>query len=143
MPFSDGDEHELVGRLRDAGEIALSLVAERSGEIVGHVLFTPAVADNGRLGWFALGPVSVTPEWQRRGIGTRLIEAGLALLRENGATGCALVGNPDFYFRFGFRPTPDLVPEGEPAEYYQQLRLDPAGRETVVSFHPLFHGERA
>lgn len=143
MPFADGDEQELVGKLRDADVLALSLVAEHANKIVGHVAFTPATAADGSSGWFALGPVSVTPEWQRSGIGTLLIENGLRQLRDRLATGCVLVGNPAYYARFGFRCSPHLAPEGEPAEYYQRLALTSDAPELVVGFHPLFHGDPA
>ena len=143
MPFADGDEQELVGKLRDAGALTLSLVVEHANEIVGHVAFTPATTADGSNGWYALGPVSVAPEWQRRGIGTLLIENGLGQLRDRVATGCVLVGNPVYYARFGFRGAPHLAPEGEPAEYYQRLALADDAPEISVGFHPLFHGEPA
>ena len=143
MPFAEGDEQELVGKLRDAGVLTLSLVAEHANEIVGHVAFTPATTADGSTGWYALGPVSVAPEMQRRAIGTLLIENGLAQLRDRLATGCVLVGNPAYYTRFGFRGAPHLAPEGEPAEYYQRLALASDAPEISVGFHPLFHGDHA
>lgn len=141
MPFADGDEQELIGKLRDAGTLVLSLVAEQAGKIVGHVAFTPAFAADGTPGWYALGPVSVAPELQRMGIGTRLIENGLTQLRDRLAIGCVLVGNPVYYARFGFRGAPHLAPEGESAEYYQQLILTNGALEMIVGFHPLFHSD--
>jgi putative acetyltransferase len=143
MPFADGDEQELVGKLRDAGVLTLSLVAEHANEIVGHVAFSPATTADGSAGWYALGPVSVAPELQRRGIGTLLIETGLAQLSDRLATGCILVGNPAYYARFGFRAASHLAPEGEPAEYYQRLALASDAPEISIGFHPLFHGEPA
>lgn len=103
MPFSDGDEQELVDRLRADGDLALSLVAvDASGAIIGHIGFSPVTIDDAACGWFQMAPVSVSPARQRQGIGSALIEAGLARLREQGAMGAAVVGNPTYYERFGF-----------------------------------------
>jgi putative acetyltransferase len=140
MPFSDGDEQELIGKLREAGALALSLVAEKEEVLVGQVTFSPAFAADGSPGWYALGPVSVAPELKHQGIGSQLIEAGIAWLRERDAAGCILVGNPAYYNRFGFRLFPALAPVGEPAEYFQILLLGLTEAKVVVGFHPLFRG---
>jgi putative acetyltransferase len=116
MPFADGDEQQLIGKLREAGALALSLVAERDGVVVGQVTFSPAFAADGSTGWYALGPVSVEPELKHQGIGGQLVRTGIAWLREQDAAGCVLVGNPAYYSRFGFRLFPELCPLGEPAE---------------------------
>lgn len=138
MPYADGDEQELIGRFRNAGVLALSLVAEKDGKMVGQITFTPAFAADGSAGWFALGPVSAEPELKHQGIGSQLIQAGIAWLKEQNAAGCILIGNPAYYSRFGFLPFPDLTPEGMPAEYYQILPLGAAQPDVVVGFHPLF-----
>jgi putative acetyltransferase len=140
MPYADGDEQELIGRFRDAGALALSLVAEKDGVVVGQITFTPAFAADSSHGWYALGPVSVEPELKHQGIGSQLIRAGVAWLREQEAAGCILIGNPAYYSRFGFLPFPQLAPEGMPAQYYQILPLSVAVPDTVVGFHPLFSG---
>jgi putative acetyltransferase len=139
MPFADGDEQELIGKLRAAGALALSLVAEKDGVVVGQSTFSPAYPTDGTSGWYALGPVSVAPELKHRGIGSKLILAGIAWLRDQDAAGCVLVGNPVYYSRFGFRPFPTFAPEGEPAEYFQILPLRVVKPDVVVGFHPLFH----
>lgn len=139
MPFADGDEQELIGKLRDAGALSLSLVAELDGNVVGQVTFTTAFAADGSPGWYALGPVAVEPALKHQGIGSQLIEAGIAWLREQDAAGCVLVGNPAYYCRFGFLPFPALAPTGEPAEYYQILPLRVEQPDGVIGFHPLFH----
>lgn len=140
MPFADGDEQELIGRFRDAGVLALSLVAEKDGVLVGQITFTPAFAADGSPEWYALGPVSVEPELKHQTIGSQLIQAGIAWLKEQDAAGCVLVGNLAYYSRFGFRSFPEFAPEGEPAEYFQILPLGVAEPGAVVGFHPLFHG---
>jgi putative acetyltransferase len=139
MPYAAGDEQELIGKLREAGVLALSLVAEKDGIVVGQVSFSPAFAADGSPGWYALGPVSVEPELKHKGIGSQLIRAGILWLKEQEAAGCVLVGNPAYYSRFGFRLFPELAPEGEPAEYFQILPLRIEGPATVVGFHPAFH----
>ncbi len=140
MPYAAGDEQELIGKLRDAEALALSLVAEKDGAVVGQVTFSPAFAADGSPGWYALGPVSVEPELKHQGIGSQLIRAGISWLKERQAAGCVLVGNPAYYSRFGFRLFPDLSPEGEPPEYFQILPLGIVEPNMIVGFHPLFHG---
>ncbi|RUL98736.1 GNAT family N-acetyltransferase [Rhizobium chutanense] len=102
MPYSDGTEAEIIRRLRAAGDLTISLVAEQDGEVLGHVAFSPVTIDGAQDGWFGLGPISVKPERQRQGVGKALIARGLELLRETGASGCVLIGNPDIYSRVGF-----------------------------------------
>jgi putative acetyltransferase len=138
MPYADGDEQELIDKLREAGALALSLVAEKDGVLVGQVTFSPAFAADGSSGWYALGPVSVEPELKHQGIGSQLIRAGITWLRQQDAAGCVLVGNPAYYNRFGFRLFPELAPEGQPVEYFQILPFREAEPEAVVGFHPVF-----
>lgn len=138
MPFSEGDEQNLIGALRAAGALTLSLVAEREGCVVGHVAFSPAYTGGSQGEWFALGPVAVEPVLQARGIGSRLIRHGLGLLAEQGAAGCILVGDPRYYARFGFLPAPSLAPDGQPAEYFMVLPLAAQRPATTIDFHPLF-----
>lgn len=138
MPYAEGDEHELVDILRSASRLYLSLVAELEGLVVGHIAFSRARASDESSNWFALGPVSVLPSLQKQGIGSALIEAGLAKLANEGATGCILTGDPDYYARFGFVLAPELAPPGEPAEFFQVKLLNgtiPSGR---IHFDPAF-----
>ncbi|SIN84176.1 putative acetyltransferase [Parasphingorhabdus marina DSM 22363] len=141
MPYSDGDEQQLIDRFRNAGALELSLVAEQDGAVVGQVTFTRAFAADGSTGWYALGPVAVEPELQSQRIGQQLIEAGLAELRNREAAGCILVGNPEYYQRFGFQGFPELCPDRQPADYFQILPLGVAEPDVVIEFHPLFYAE--
>jgi putative acetyltransferase len=138
MPFADGDEQLLIGKLRDAGALTLSLVAESDGVVVGQITFSPAFAANGSPEWYALGPVSVEPALKHQGIGGQLIRAGIAWLQDQDAAGCVLIGNPTYYSRFGFRVFSELAPAGTPAEYYQVLPLAIEKPNVIVEFHPLF-----
>lgn len=88
-PFSHQTEPFIIRELRRAGSLALSLVAESDGRVVGHVAFSPVAMSDGTPGWYGLGPGSVLPEYQRRGIGSALINTGLERLRAGGARGCA------------------------------------------------------
>ena len=139
MPFAAGDEQALMGKLRDVGALTISLVAELDGRVAGHAAFSPAFAKDGSQGWFALGPISVEPGLQRRGIGGRLIGEGLARLRRMDAAGCIVLGDLAYYPRFGFRPFPQFAPEGEPAEYFMILPMGVAAPACVLEFHQAFH----
>ena len=123
MPFSDGSEPHIINRLRTDGDLTLSLVAEINGEIVGQITFSPVSLD-GLADWYGLGPVAVDTDWQRgqkgTNIGSALIHAGLSRLKALGANGCVLIGNPDYYSRFGFR-SGGLTYGEVPGEYVQWL----------------------
>ena len=140
MPYSDGTEHALVGALRDAGALAVSLVATEEGRLVGHVAFSPVTVDGRDVGWFGLGPISVEPTLQDRGIGSALVRAGIERLRRLGAGGCVLVGAPGYYGRFGFETDPRLTYAGAPASVFQGLVLRDPMPEGAVRFHPAFGG---
>ncbi|EAQ78486.1 GNAT family N-acetyltransferase [Blastopirellula marina] len=104
--FPTAIENEIVDQLRDCGCDQLSLVAEEDGQIIGQILFTPATIEkNGRVvrGW-GLAPVSVSPKAQRRGVGAQLIETGLAQLRDSGALFVIVLGDFNYYPKFGFQP---------------------------------------
>jgi len=135
---SSGTEGAIVDALRAADMLTVSLVATEDGVIVGHVAFSPVTIDGADLGWFGLGPVAVSPDHQRRGIGARLIEAGLAQLRDAGAQGCVVLGDPAYYARFGFESDPALAYPGVPAEYFQRLVLDGSPPIGEVAYHQSF-----
>jgi len=106
MPFSEGTEPHIINALRADGDLTLSLVAEVGGTIVGQITFSPVRLEE-LPDWYGLGPVSVAPNWQKGqksvSIGSALINTGLSRLKALSANGCVLVGNPDYYSRFGFR----------------------------------------
>ncbi|UUO05622.1 N-acetyltransferase [Blastopirellula sp. J2-11] len=104
--FPTAIENEIVDQLRDSGCDQLSLLAEEDGQITGQILFTPATIEKaGRVvsGW-GLAPVSVLPQAQRRGVGAQLIETGLAQLRDSGALFVIVLGDSNYYPKFGFQP---------------------------------------
>ena len=138
LALSRHTEHFIVAVLRAAGGLTLSLVAEEAGRVVGHIAFSPVTVSDGTPAWYGLGPVSVVPERQGRGIGGRLIEEGLARLEALNARGCCLVGHPDYYPRFGFRNAEGLVVEGVPAEVFFVLPFDGPVPRGSVRFHDAF-----
>lgn len=142
MPFADGDEHELIDALRSAGALTVSLVAEHDDCIVGHIAIAPASAADHSTDWYAIGPVSVSPGFQRRGVGTRLVNAGLQRLIGRRAQGCILTGDPAYYLRFGFRVAAALAPEGEPAEFFMVKQLGETAPQSPFRFHPAFQNAR-
>lgn len=139
MPFGDGDEQELTDALRNAGALALSLVADRHDQVIGHVAISVAVPEDCSRGWYALGPVSVLPAYQRCGVGSALIRRGLEELVKLGATGCILTGDPDFYRRFGFHLEPSLAPPEEPTEYFMVKFICGQRATRPISFHRAFY----
>jgi putative acetyltransferase len=118
-PYTSHTEHFIVNALREAGELVVSLVAEVNGVVVGHVAISPVSVSDGVRGWFGLGPISVIPEQQGRGIGSLLVREALSHLRARGASGCVVLGEPAFYQRFGFKNESGLVLRDVPPEYFQ------------------------
>jgi putative acetyltransferase len=138
-PYSRQTEQFIVHALRKAVALTVSLVAEVDGKVAGHVAFSPVKISDGSSGWYGLGPVSVLPELQRQGIGKALIREGLARLKAAEASGCMLVGDPDYYKRFGFRNFPELIHEGIPQQYFVVLPFGKTVPRGTVTFHEAFH----
>jgi len=138
LEISDHTEQFIIEALRAAGALAVSLVAERDGRVVGHIAFSPVTMSDGTPGWYGLGPVAVTPAYQRRGIGTALVREGLSRLRGLHAAGCCLVGHPGYYGRFGFENAEGLGLEGVPPEAFFALSFDGNVPRGAVVFHEAF-----
>jgi len=144
LEISNHTEHFIVAALRAARALAVSLVAEVDGRVVGHVAFSPVTISDGTRDWYGLGPVSVLPEFQRQGIGTALVREGLSRLEKMKARGCCLVGHPEYYRRFGFENVTGLEHEGVPPEVFFALSFDGHVPQGTVEFHEAFKadGER-
>jgi putative acetyltransferase len=138
LEISNQTEHLIVEALRAAQALAVSLVAELGGSVVGHIAFSPVTLSDGTRDWYGLGPVSVHPDHQRRGIGKQLVEEGLSRLAALGARGCCLVGHPEYYRQFGFENTEQLSYEGVPGAYFFVLAFDGRVPDGEVRFHEAF-----
>ncbi len=133
---STGTEAGIVERLRAEGALALSLVAEEEGRVVGY-LAASAARIGTQDGWGLIGPLAVLPSRQRQGIGTALIAEALRRLRET-CRGAALVGDPAYYGRFGFRAFPGLGVAGCPPEVVQALPFETTEPHGELIHHPAF-----
>jgi putative acetyltransferase len=138
VEISNHTEQFIIEALRSAKALTLSLVAEVDGRVVGHIAFSPVAISDGTKNWYGLGPVSVLPEYQRRGIGKALIQEGLSRLKKLSAKGCCLVGHPQYYRKFGFENVAGLVHEGVPQEVFFALSFDGGLPEGDVMFHEGF-----
>lgn len=141
LEISNHTEQFIVLALRTAGALAVSLVAEMDGGVIGHIAFSPVTLSDAARDWYGLGPVSVLPTHQRQGVGKALIREGLARLRELHAKGCCLVGHPDYYKKFGFKNISGLVYEGVPQEVFFALSFDGSYPQGNVVFHEGFNAD--
>ncbi len=137
-PYSAQTEHFIINALRAAKSLSLSLVAEIDGNVVGHIAFSPVTFSDGSHNWYGVGPVSVSPEFQKQGCGKSLMNEGLTTLKASGAEGCVLVGDPQYYVRFGFRSPRDLSHAGVPPENLLVLPFGENIPRGEVIFHQAF-----
>lgn len=137
-PHSSHTEQFIVNALRRAGQLSISLIAADAEDIVGHVAISPVSVSDGSKGWYGLGPVSVAPACQGKRIGTRLVEQALLELRALHACGCVVLGEPDYYRRFGFEAAPALTLPGVPPMYFQAIVFAGNTPSGVVSYHEAF-----
>ena len=137
-PISHHTEQFIINALRDANALTISLVAEIDGRVVGHIAFSPVIISDGTEDWYGLGPVSVLPDYQQQGIGKSIINKGLSLLKNMGGKGCALVGDPNYYKRFGFKNYPELIHDGVPQEVSLALPFNEKVPQGTVVFHEGF-----
>jgi putative acetyltransferase len=101
--FPTAAEADLVDRLRKGGKAAVSLVAVDAGQIVGHVVFSPVTFDPPlAVTAFGLAPMAVLADHWKHGVGRRLVQNGLAECHARGACLVVVLGEPDYYERFGF-----------------------------------------
>ncbi|MCD4703330.1 MAG: N-acetyltransferase, partial [Methanosarcinaceae archaeon] len=128
--FGEPNECELIANLRKNSQFIsdLSLVAEKDGDIVGHILFFPISIStpSGNVDSLSLAPVSVLPPYQRQGIGTSLIRTGIDVAEQLGYTSVIVLGHPDYYPMFGFKPASQWdirCPYDAPDEAFMALEL--------------------
>lgn len=144
--FGRTNEATLVDQLRGV-ESVISLVAVRSHQIVGHICFSPVTiaGDCPPTGLcFGLAPVAVSPDLQRQGIGTQLIQQGIEVCRQQGGIAIVVLGHPDYYPRFGFVPASQMGLRCEydvPDESFMGLELQPGALQHcqgIVHYRPEF-----
>jgi putative acetyltransferase len=138
-PHTSHTERFIVSALRQAGKLTLSLVADAGGEVIGHVAVSPVAISDGAIAWFGLGPLSVLPEHQHQGVGSRLMREALRILRAQDAAGCVLLGDPGYYGRFGFQADPSLTLLNAPPEYFLAISFRSSRPRGTVSYHEAFN----
>ena len=137
-PYSRNTEQFIINALRAANALTISLVGEIDGKLVGHIAFSPVTFSDGSKNWYGVGPISIRPACQKQGIGTKLVNEGLNLLKDLGAEGCVLVGDPKYYIRFGFKSPNELKYEGVPQENFLALPFCNRIPKGTVQFHRAF-----
>jgi len=143
--FGRSNEARLVEMLRRANKVILALVAVNDGQLVGHILFSPVTIADAPQDFVAAGlaPVGVLPEFQKMGIGSRLIREGLLDCRRDGCDAVVVLGDPRYYSRFGFLRASDhqLDNEYHAHEEFMVMELKEAALQEVrgmVKYPPEF-----
>lgn len=113
-------------------------MAESEEKVIGHIAFTNISIDEKAVSWMGLAPVSVLPNHQGEGVGSALIIEGLERIRKSGMNGCVVLGEPEYYNRFGFHQSERLKLEGVPPEYFLANSFTEDIPSGVVEYHPLF-----
>ncbi|MFC1650023.1 GNAT family N-acetyltransferase [Candidatus Latescibacterota bacterium] len=148
MAFETDAEAKLVDSVRAEGIALISLVAIFEGRIAGHILFTPVSIDNEHESesLMGIGPVAVLLEFQKRGIGSKLIREGLSVCENNGTSAVFVLGHVEYYPRFGFEPVAQHGLHYKESQYDQYFFVRELIPETLknlsgsVHFHSLFDG---
>ena len=143
--FGDNQAADLVELLRNRNKAVISLVAVSSHRVIGHVLFSPVTVSNAPLAFRALGlaPLAVLPEFQNRGVGSRLTEAGLESCRQQVYDVVVVLGHPTYYPRFGFSTARafGLDNEYNAEDAFMVMELKPGallGIQGLVQYAPEF-----
>lgn len=124
---SDGDEHDLIERVRHSSDYIpeLSLVAVSDDIVLGHIMFSKISVGESEA--IALAPLSVRTDWQRKGIGKSLVTEGHRLASKMGHSCSVVLGNPDYYSKFGYEKASNhgiVAPFDVPDDYYMVCELD-------------------
>lgn len=132
-----------MDRLRLEADPVVSVVAVEDATVLGHILFSPVTLDTaGSALVMGLAPMAVRPDRQRQGIGSELVRYGLERCRELGAVAVVVLGHPEYYPRFGFKPASGFGVRSEydvPDDAFMLLELE-AGTVSpgVVRYHCAF-----
>lgn len=137
-PYSQQNEHRIVEGLRNNNGLALSLVAEEGRKVIGHLAFSPVLIKGKDIGYYGLGPVAVTPEKQGRGTGSAMIREGIRQMALK-AKGLVVLGEPEYYERFGFKSHKGLILKGVPPENFMAYLFDGTPQKGEVEYHKAFY----
>lgn len=144
--FGTSAEAQLVDQLRAGNKAVVSLVAQRGAKVVGHIFFSLVTVTNAPESFRGAGlaPMSVLPEFQNQGIGSRLVRAGLVACQEAGYDIVVVLGHLHYYPRFGFATAKDhgLKNEYDAADAFMVLELRKGALEGIsglVKFASEFH----
>lgn len=114
------DEHYLVHKLRTHSDFMpeLDFVAVKDSAVIGSIMFARSCLldeNDKKLDTITFGPVSVHPDYQRQGIGSKLITHAMGVATEMGHSAVVIYGNPVNYVKFGFKGSKSYhisTPEG-------------------------------
>lgn len=145
--FESKAEANLVNALRNSGCKFISLVAEIESEVVGHILFTPVelTENKNNLKIMGLAPMAVLSQFQNRGIGSKLVSAGLEICKSQGSDAVAVLGHPAYYPKFGFTPSVNFDIKSEydvPTDVFMILELVPEAlkdHKGIIKYHEEFN----
>jgi putative acetyltransferase len=146
LAFGGSSEADLVDALRKHADPHISLVAALEDQVVGHIFFSPVSIESQGDTFTAMGlaPMAVLPDYQRRGIGTDLVWAGLEACRSVGHEVVVVLGHSHYYPRFGFVPASQRGLRSEydvPDDVFMVVELTPGalgGRKGLVKYHSEF-----
>ncbi len=147
LSFLGEEEGKLINKLREKGVDLISLIAEDGTNLIGHILFCPAVIKTKEksIDIAALGPMAVLPSYQRKGIGSALIKEGISRCIKAGYGAVAVLGHPELYPKFGFSPSVKYGITCEydvPEEVFMILELHNDflnGIKGMVKYHAAFN----
>lgn len=135
----DGSEQDFAVGLRNGVNYipALDLVAEHDGNLIGHIMFTKTYvtkSDGSLYDTLLVAPLSVIFEYRSEGIGSALMKEGLRIAGEMGYGAAFLIGDPNYYSRFGYKLSNsfDINHESLPAEYVQAIEILPNSLDRIT-----------
>jgi len=143
--FETPAEAKLIYSLREHAEPIISLVAEENENVVGHIMFSPvSLTGYPNVKMMGLGPMAVSPQHQRKGIGSELVRTGLEHCQQHGFAAVVVLGHPDYYPRFGFLSASGFGIDSEyevSDEVFMAIELQEKvlrGKAGRVKYHPAF-----
>ena len=148
------DEHLLAHKLRKipAFITELDFVAELDDRILGNIMYSKALIKDGKGAEnevITFGPLTVSPEYQKQGIGSLFVRHTLKIAKDMGFKGVIIFGNPDYYHRFGFQSAEEFkisTSDGANFEQFMALELYPGALESIAGrFYEdaVFHIDKA